>query len=424
MGILIAALFLTGCGRQKITSYEPDTTHASLPETKLTFFGYKYEAINVTAIEDSLRDFMQENEHISITYEGIKGVDYYEVLDKRISTKNGNDIFMVDQASVLDLQKKGVLADLSDLSTIDDFSDLVRNQMNANDTLQYVPTSISAFGLYCNEDLLKKHKQKIPKNLQEFMDVCAYFKNKGITPIVANNDISLKTIILAKGLYPVYQQQDKDAAMEQFNTGERDLAKTLEPGFTLVEEMIQRGYVDADEALKTEKTKDDLILFAKGEQPFMLTGAWAAPRLRDQQPKFTFSIHPYPILEDGCAMVINIDTRISVNANSPHVKEAKQFVEYLTQKDVLWKFVNSQSSFSPLKDEQMAQDIAIQPMEPYLTNGRSVIGADDNLIYPIWNLTRESTQKLLKKEERASVLADLRKQLAQIRKENSHEDNN
>lgn len=424
MGILIAALFLTGCGRQKITSYEPDTTHASLPETKLTFFGYKYEAINVTAIEDSLRDFMQENEHISITYEGIKGVDYYEVLDKRISTKNGNDIFMVDQASVLDLQKKGVLADLSDLSTIYDFSDLVRNQMNANDTLQYVPTSISAFGLYCNEDLLKKHKQKIPKNLQEFMDVCAYFKNKGITPIVANNDISLKTIILAKGLYPVYQQQDKDAAMEQFNTGERDLAKTLEPGFTLVEEMIQRGYVDADEALKTEKTKDDLILFAKGEQPFMLTGAWAAPRLRDLQPKFTFSIHPYPILEDGCAMVINIDTRISVNANSPHVKEAKQFVEYLTQKDVLWKFVNSQSSFSPLKDEQMAQDIAIQPMEPYLTNGRSVIGADDNLIYPIWNLTRESTQKLLKKEERASVLADLRKQLAQIRKENSHEDNN
>ena len=53
-----------------------------------------------------------------------------------------------------------------------------------------------------------------------------------------------------------------------------------------------------------------------------------------------------------------------------------------------------------------------------------MIGADDNLIYPIWNLTRESTQKLLKKEDRASVLADLQKQLAKIRKENSHEDNN
>lgn len=63
-------------------------------------------------------------------------------------------------------------------------------------------------------------------------------------------------------------------------------------------------------------------------------------------------------------------------------------------------------------------------MEPHLTNGRNMIGADDNLIYPIWNLTHESTQKLLKKEKRASTLADLQKQLAQIRKENSHEDNN
>ena len=144
--------------------------------------GYKYEAINVAAIEDSLRSFMQKNERISITYEGIKGVDYYDVLNKRIDTKNGDDIFMVDQASVLALEKKGTLADLSDLSTINNFSDLVRNQMNANDTLQYVPTSISAFGLYCNEDLLKKHKQKIPKKSAGIYDVCAYFKNKGITP--------------------------------------------------------------------------------------------------------------------------------------------------------------------------------------------------------------------------------------------------
>ena len=76
------------------------------------------------------------------------------------------------------------------------------------------------------------------------------------------------------------------------------------------------------------------------------------------------------------------------------------------------------------KDKQIAQDSAIQPMESYLTNGRSVIGADDNLIYPIWNLTRESTQRLLKKESSASVVADLSRQLAQIRKENSYEDNN
>ena len=129
IGILMIALLLSGCSRQNATIYEPETTQASSTETKLTFFGFKYEAINVAAIEDSLRSFMQKNNRISITYEGIKGVNYYEVLDKRINTKNGDDIFMVDQASVLALKKKGALADLSDLSTINNFSDLVKNQM-------------------------------------------------------------------------------------------------------------------------------------------------------------------------------------------------------------------------------------------------------------------------------------------------------
>ena len=65
--------------------------------------------------------------------------------------------------------------------------------------------------------------------------------------------------MLAKGLYPIYQQKDKDKLLQQFNSGEQDLAKALQPGFELVETMIEHGYVDCEEALKTEKTKDDLL---------------------------------------------------------------------------------------------------------------------------------------------------------------------
>ena len=166
---LLTVLLLTGCSRQNTTTYEPEITQASSAETKLTFFGYKYEALNVAAIEDSLQSYMQQHNRVSITYESIKGTDYYEILEKRIDTHNGDDIFMVDQASMLELEKKGALADLSDLSTLDNFSDLVKHQMQANGPLNYVPTSISAFGLYCNEDLLKQHKQKIPENLDEFI---------------------------------------------------------------------------------------------------------------------------------------------------------------------------------------------------------------------------------------------------------------
>ena len=378
------------------------------PQTSLTFFGFKYEALNVMAIEDALHGFMDQYPQITISYDGIKSPEYFDVLDRRISTGNGDDVFMVDHERVLELGERGKLSDLSGLSTLENFSDLARSQMSADGVIEYLPTSISAFGLYCNLDLLKQHGQKIPENLAELEAVCDYYVSQGIVPIVANNDISLKTVVLAGSLLPYYQGGNSVEALARFNTGREDMARALRPGFELVEEMLERGWVDREEALATAKTKDDLVLFAQGHRPFMLTGAWAAPRVRELKPEFDFEVRPYPILEDGCVLVLNVDTRISVNADSPHLDEAKQFVEYLTQSDVMWEFVNSQSSFSPLKENRLADDKAIQSIGPYLTNGRSILGSDDNLRFPIWDMARQCVVGML--EGDSARAAELRMQ--------------
>lgn len=391
-----AAALLAGCaarpGENRVMESESD---ARQPQTKLTFFGFKYEALNVRAIEDALCGFMETYPATNIAYDGIKSPEYFDVLEKRLATGNGDDVFMVDHERVLELCAQGKLADLSDLSTLENFSELAKSQMMAKGTVHYLPTSISAFGLYCNLDLLEEHGQQVPENWAEFQAVCDYFAGEGMVPIVANNDISLKTVVLAKAMLPIYQQADTAEAIRRLNEGESSLADLLRPGFEMVEQMLARGWVDAAEALQTAKTKDDLALFAKGGHPFMLTGAWATPRLRDLQPDFAFEVRPYPILEDGSVLVINVDTRVAVNAESPHIEQAKQFVEYLTRSDVMWNFVDSQCSFSPLEDNHLAEDKAVQPISPYLTNGRSVLGADDNLRYPIWDMTRQCVVGML-----------------------------
>lgn len=364
-------------------------------ETRLTFFGYKYEALNVTAIEDALHGFMEEHPEINIAYDGIKSPEYFDVLNNRIATGNSDDIIMVDHERVLELGSQGMLADLSDLSTLEHFNALARSQMAAAGTINYLPTSISAFGLYCNTDLLKAQGQVVPENWDEFARVCDSFAEQGITPIVANNDISLKTIVLAKGMLPYYQQANAAAAVSALNGNVNALSQSLLPGFELVEQMLTRGWVDGEEAIGTAKTKDDLTLFAQGTRPFLLTGVWAVPRLRALNPDLSFVVRPYPILEDGSVLVVNVDTRVSVCADSPHVKEAKQFVEYLTRQDVMWAFVDSQCSFSPLTENRLAEDAAIQSIGPYLTNGRSVIGADDNLKYPLWDTVRQCVVGML-----------------------------
>ncbi len=403
---IIATGILAGCAAKLEQNIEFDSESGEVtPQVNLTFFGFKYEALNVMAIEESLHGFMDQYPEISISYDSLKSAQYFSVLEKRLATGNGDDIFMVDHERMLEFERQGKLADLSDLATLDNFSDLARSQMRASGTITYLPTSISAFGMYCNLDFLKEHGKEIPENWEQLEAVCDYFVSQGITPMVANNDISLKTVAIGKSMFPYYQNGDSAAALGCFNRGEADLAEAFRPGFELVEQMLDRGWVDRSEALATAKTKDDLALFAKGNRPFMLTGAWAVPRLRNLQPEFQFEVRPYPILEDGSVLVINVDTRISVNADSPHLEEAKRFVEYLTQSDNLWKFVNSQSSFSPLKENRLAQDTAIQSIGPYLTNQRSVIGSDDNLEIPIWDMTFLAVTEMLKGKDADAATA-------------------
>lgn len=383
---------LSGCGRRNmVVSYEPENENI----TTITFFGNKVEPENVTVIEEIISGFMAENPGIRVSYESLKGNDYYEALHKRMAAGKGDDIIMVNHDAVLELGRKGQLADLSELNAISGFTDQMLLQMEEKGKIYWVPTTVSAFGLYCNLDLLKKHGQKAPENLIEWKQVCDYFVKEGIVPVIANNDISLKTLAIGTGFFSVYQEGVQKEVFEDLTQGRESLSAYLEQGFALTEEMIQKGYVDAAAALNTAKTSDDLAEFVKGEAPFMLTGAWAAGRVEKMEPDFTFSVVPYPALEDGPLLVINADTRLSINASGSHQEEAVKFLEYFIRPENIQKFADQQCSFSPLKEGSPSGVEQIRPLIECYRSGRTVIGSDGLLELPIWEWTAEVSGRLL-----------------------------
>ena len=260
-------------------------------------------------------------------------------------------------------------------------------------------------------DLLKEHHQDVPQNLGEWEAVCDYFVDQGITPVVANNDISLKTIAIGVGFYQVYQEGRQEAVFDRINSGAERLSDYLRPGFSLVSSFLERGYIDAEKALVTKKTSGDLQEFAQGKSPFMLTGAWAAGRVHEMSPGFSFKVVPLPVLKDGSMLVINADTRLSINADSDHLDTAMKFVEYFTKTENIQRFADQQSSFSPLKGGSYSSVEEIQPLVPCYEAGYVVFGADGRLELPIWDLTAEVSKKLLSGEELDSALEWMEQQI-------------
>lgn len=398
---LTSGLILGACGvSNTVSNYD----NISRDTTSITFFGNKYEPENVIVIEDIISGFMEENPDIRVSYESLKGTDYYDALLKRMDAGKGDDVFMVNHDTILKLEEKGQMADLSGMSSIGDFTEQMLGQMDSNGSIYWVPTTVSVFGLYCNMDLLGKHKQPAPGNLKEWESVCDYFLEQGITPVIANNDISLKTLAIGRGFYALYQENRQAEEFDKIDRGEEKLSVYLGPGFSVAAEFIGKGYIDADAALVTKKTSDDLEEFVKGESPFMLTGAWAAGRVKSMNPDFDFQVFPYPVLEDGAMAVINADTRLSVNASSQHPEAALRFVEYFTKPENIQKFAAQQSSFSPLKQGRPSSVKEIEPLISCYQSGRTVLGTDRLLDLPIWELTAQVSEKLLSGESLSEAM--------------------
>ncbi len=399
-GVTVVAVSLCmfcGCYWNKNEDIAIYDTNIDAKETKISFFGYNADSMNLAIIEDSIHDFTDKNSDIKVSYEGINVEDYWNAFNKRIDSDRLDDVFMIDHDHVVSMSEEGSLVNLSDLDVAENFSETAKEQfLNDDGSIYFLPTCISSYGLYINYDLLTKYNQKIPTNWKEFSQVCNYFAKKGITPIIANNYTSLRALIIAKSMYPVYQQDDPSDLIEKFNNGEENINKYLSTGIDMAAKIIDKGWIDCNEALKTDPTSDDIDIFTEGNRPFMITGSWAASRVSAKEPDFEYGVYPFPILDDGGVLVYNADTCLSVNADSDNINEAKKFVSYLTQPKVIQNYCESQSSFSPLKDSEAPSDKTVSPTVEYYTNGRSVIGSDYRLKLPLDTILLKCSKKMLK----------------------------
>lgn len=178
LSLSLSLLFLL-LGYPLLKSDEPEEVRVR-PDTLLTFFGNQYEALSVEKIEDILGRFMKARPHVTITYESIKGVDYYKALMARSESGKLDDMFIVDHDSVLAMQARGQLADLSGLKAVDRYDDAILEKTRLLDgAVRWLPMTISAFGLYCNLDMLEKYGKSVPRNLPEWEELCAFFQGHG-----------------------------------------------------------------------------------------------------------------------------------------------------------------------------------------------------------------------------------------------------
>lgn len=407
----LALSLACGCGGNN-SIILPERDNGSSAVKTVSFFGHRTDNKSLTVFEGVLQNFMAENQDINVSYESATETSYFSALEKRFKTDNLDDVFMTDRDSLISFTESDALADLSAHVNTDILSPLALSQSAQRDGKLYaVPTGISTYGLYINYDVLQKYGISVPKNYSEFAAACDFFTGEGITPLIINNYSSLRTLIEAAGLYDVYQTPDIQAELEKINSSPTLLCDGLNKGIDLAYTLFERGWADADQAKSCSHFSGDIQLFYKGENPFMITGSYAAADLRkllkENGSSLSFGIYPYPVLETGSVLLAQADAMLCVK-NGENAEAGKKLVKALTDYNVLAELSSGQGCFTVLKGQtQIHSDPALIPSASYLANGKYVIGSDINLKIPLDKYLTECGNMILNGQTAEAVKSHL-----------------
>ena len=396
-----AACLVCGCGGDADSILVLNGGTDKTEKTYLSVFGNRADKFSLSVIEDTLQGFMSENS-VFATYESAPERNYWKALDKRYETDNLDDIFTIEHDRLLSMSKGGALADLSDIVSGKKFNYFAENQLYGADGKIYaVPTSVSTFGLFVNYDL----QRDPPRNLSEFAEACNSFVRRGITPIICNNSTSLRSLILAKGMYETYCSADTASEIEKFNAEPVLLSAKLNEGIDFVYEMIENKWIDIEKTALNGLASGESELFKEGKQPFMISLGWTSDLLKEAGgTDFKYGIYAYPVLDEDRVLVARADL-VSVKKGENEA-EAKKLLSIMTGNGTLSALNEYQSRFSPLEDISGASSELI-PSAPYLTKGKCVISGDCNLQVPLDGYLTECTAMILEGASANAVKAHL-----------------
>ncbi len=273
-----------------------------------------------------------------------------------------DDLYLLNPDTILTLGAEGRLMDLSGLDSAQNLREIVRIANTVDGKLVAIPQEVVAYGLFVNMDLFRRYGLELPNTPEEFLECCRVFRENGIETPVGVNRWWLETFVFAQAYADLYNGGDIEAEVAALNAGEARYSDYMRPGFEFLKALIDRGYIDAENALKSEAFEgvgegDD---FMAGECP-MVVAYWGAANTDTAygNPSFTMEVVGFPS-ERGPMPVLSM-TGYGVASDAEHGEEALAAMDVMLSDEALRLYAETNRVISPSKN--VVVDCA-EPLRP------------------------------------------------------------
>ena len=312
-------------------------------------------------------EFNASHDDIQIQVEGISVKDGYDdILEKRLASGKGDDIFTVNADKVKRFVSKGYLYDLSGLPAYDRLFTSAKKQASVGDVVYTIPLTMSVYGMYVNTKLLEQYGLSAPQDYDSWIHCCEVLKENGVTPVAINRWCGMTVPVMAKGLYRIYQSEDYENIVKGLNDGSIKIGDYMLEGFQLFEMFLQKGYygenltkeyVDGIPACTT-----DMEDFKNQKVGFAFFGCGVEKYFGDEMDMSAYEAQGVPALPDGTICIPSIADRYCVNAQSEHLEEALEVLSYITE-DGSSDILKDGGGALPTREGQKGEPIGAEQMK-------------------------------------------------------------
>lgn len=323
--------------------------------------------------------------YVTYTAEDYQDKTYDEVTLDR-ARNNMDDLYLLNPDTIRALGEEGKLRDLSGLACVNNLRDVVKAANIVDGKLVAIPQEVVAYGLFINKDMFDQYNLELPETPEEFLECCRVFQENGIETPVGANRWWLETFVLAQAYADLYNGGNTEAEVAALNSGESKYSDYMRPGFEFLQEMIDKGYVDAKKAVVSEAIEGEGADFLAQKTPIVMA-YWGAANTETAYGKPDFEMLVIGFPSSRGQMPVMPMTGFGVGTEAEHGEDAMATLDVMLSDEALQIYAETNRVISPSKNVEVECIPALQPLNDRIQENVYVLGSNAGMDVEQWGNT-------------------------------------
>ena len=357
------------------------------------------DASNVARTASDFTVLMAEEKlGVTVAYRTYTAEDYqdktYDDVTLDRVRNNMDDLYLMNPDTIQILGSEGRLLDLSELESAKNLREVVKTANTVDGKLVAIPQEVVANGLFVNKDLFDQYNLNLPETPEDFLECCRVFQENGFETPVGANRWWLENFVFAQAYADLYNGGNTQKEIDALNRGESKYSDYMRPGFEFLQEMIDKGYIDAKAAYVSEAIDGEGPDFLAQKTPIVMA-YWGAANAETAYGKTDFDLQVIGFPSSRGQMPVVSMTGFGIGAEAEHLEDAKSTLDIMLSDEALLIYTETNKVISPSENVEVDCIPALKPLNEKIKENVYVLGSNAGMKVEQWGNTCLIVRKLL-----------------------------